>query len=109
MDGEDWFALYNPSEPRLLNVSLVFQVKHGREVRSVRFSKDGLWLATGGRDGAHIFNIRTGTLRCILLYETGNNTGDITSVCFSPDGKYLATAMSNWLIQVNFPSSTYGC
>jgi len=92
MDGEDWFALYNPSEPRSLNVSLVFQVNHGSEVSCVRLCGDG----------AHIFNVRTGTLRGILLCENGNNAGVITSVCFSPDGKYLATGGSNGLIQVNF-------
>ena len=109
MDGEDWFALYNPSEPRSLNVSLVFQVKHEDRVSYVRFSKDGLWLATGCGDGAHIFNVRTGTLCCILLSENKNNTGDILSVCFSPDGKYLATGVRNGLIQVNFfLSSTHG-
>ena len=108
MDGKDWFALYSPSEPRSLNINLVFQVKHKGLVSYVRFSKDGLWLATGDDDGVHIFNVRTGTLRCILLYDNQNNTGHITSVCFSPDGKYLATAVNNGLIQVNFfLSSTY--
>jgi len=109
MDGEDWFAFYNPSEPQSLNVSLVFQVNHEKGVSCVRFSKDGLWLATGCGYGAHIFNVRTGTLRCPLLCENENNTGYIKSVCFSPDGKYLATAVSNGLIQVNFSlSSIYG-
>jgi len=102
MDGEDWFALYNPSEPRSLDVSLVFQVKHEDQVLYVRFSMNGLWLATGCGDGVHIFNVRTGTLRCILLHDHQDNTGHITSVCFSPDGKYLATGVSNGLIQVNF-------
>jgi len=102
MDGEDWFGFYNPSEPRSLTVSLVFQVKHKARVLYVRFSKDGLWLATGGGHDTHIFNVRTGTLRCTLLYQNGNNTGYTTSVCFSPDGKYLAMAVSNGLIQVNF-------
>jgi len=61
-----------------------------------------------GGDGAHIFNVRTGTLRCILPYKNENNTYT-NSVCFSPDGQYLATAVSNGLIQVNFfLSSTYG-
>jgi len=109
MDEEDWFALYNPSEPRSLNVSLVFQVKHEDPVLYVRFSQDGLWLATGCGHDIHIFNVRTGTLRCILLYENGNDTDSIKSVCFSPDGKYLATAVSNGLIQVNCSlSSIYG-
>jgi len=105
-DGEDWFALYNPREPRSLNASLVFQVNHVSEVYYVRFSKDGLWLATGcGRD-AKIFDVRTGTLRCTLIDD---NTANIWSVCFSPDGKYLATAVDDGLIQVNFSlSSIYG-
>jgi len=104
-DGEDWFALYNPREPRSLNVSLMFQVNHESEVNCVRFSKDGLWLATGCSAGAKIFDVRTGTLRCTLIDKNRNSA---YSVCFSPDGKYLATTLAG-SIQVNFSlSSTYG-
>ena len=103
-DGEDWVAFYNPREPRSLNVSLVFQVDHNDDFPWVRFSKDGLWLATGCGDDAKIFDVRTGTLRCTLT----PGTTSLWVACFSPDGKYLATAVGNGLIQVNSSLSIYG-
>ena len=96
-DGEDWFALYNPRSPRSLNISLVFQVNYERQMSCVRFSKDGLWLATGGAHGTQIFSMRTRTISCTLT-DRGKY---INSVCFSPDGKYLATVASDGLNQVN--------
>ena len=102
-DGEDWFALYNPREPRSLNVDLVFQVNHESIACCVRFSKDGLWLATGCNRIARIFDMRTHTLNCTLIDENISQEKDmyIRSICFSPDGKYLATGAEDWLIRVN--------
>ena len=65
-DGEDWFALYNPRVPQSLNVDLVYQFNHESVVCCVRFSKDGMWLATGCNRTAQIFDMRTGTLSCTL-------------------------------------------
>ena len=104
-DGEDWFVLYNPHKPWLLNVSLVFQVNHKGEVGCVQFSRDGLWLATGSYGVTQIFDMHTHTLSCMLTDEDmfrGGNMWGISSVRFSPDGKYLVTAMENGLIWVNF-------
>lgn len=103
-DGEDWFALYNPRVPQSLNVSLVHQFNHESVVCCVRFSKDGLWLATGCNRTAQIFDMRTGTLSCTLNDDNVSQEGDlyIRAVCFSPDGKYLATGAEDRLIRVRF-------
>ena len=107
-DGEDWFALYNPREPRSLDVSLVFQINHENIVGCVRFSKDGLWLATGSNHITQIFDMRTRALSCTLIDENVTQEGYmfIWSVCFSPDGKYLATGAGDGLIRVNFSLSS---
>ena len=103
-DGEDWFALYNPRVPQSLNVSLVHQFNHESVVCCVRFSKDGMWLATGCNRTAQIFDMRTGTLSCTLNDDNVSQEGDlyIRAVCFSPDGKYLATGAEDRLIRVRF-------
>ena len=105
-DGDDWFALYNPRVPQSLDVNLVHQFNHESVVCCVRFSKDGLWLATGCNRTAQIFDMRTGTLSCTLNDESVPQEGDlyIRAVCFSPDGKWLATGAEDRLIRVRFHS-----
>ena len=108
-DGEDWIALYDPRVPQSLNVSLVHQFNHESVVCCVRFSKDGMWLATGCNRTAQIFDLRTGTLSCTLNDDYVSQEGDlyIRAVCFSPDGKYLATGADDRIIRVRCPFPTH--
>ena len=85
----------------------------------VRFSADGKYLATGCNRTAQIYDTTTGQKtwsvifsfvpRClsdmgtsVLVDEAASKTGDlyIRSVCFSPDGKYLATGAEDKQIRV---------
>ena len=101
-EGDDWFVLYNPRVPRSLDVSLIHDFGHKSVVWCVRFSKDGMFLATGCDRATRIFDLRTGSLACILNDETVSQEGVfvITAVCFSHDGKYVATAAEDRLIRV---------
>lgn len=99
---QDWFAIFNPQIPRILDVELLHTLPHESVVCCVRFSQDGKYVATGCNRSAQIFDVVTGHKVCSLQDESVDQVGDlyIRSVCFSPDGKYLATGAEDKLIRV---------
>lgn len=103
--GPDWFAVHNPRFPggKSLEISVLHQFNHESVVCSVRFSKDGRYLATGCNRSAQIFEMKSGALVCKLEDNSVKGEGSmyIRSVCFSPDGKYLATGAEDHLIRVS--------
>ncbi|KAK9446788.1 WD40-repeat-containing domain protein [Limtongia smithiae] len=98
----DWFVIYNERVPRVLDVDLVHTLDHYSVVCCVRFSADGKYVATGCNRSARIYDVQTGQIVCNLQDETVDREGDlyIRSVCFSPDGRFLATGAEDKLIRV---------
>ena len=105
----DWFAIFNPEVPRVLDVDLVHTLQHESVVCCVRFSHDGKYVATGCNRSAQIFDVVTGAKISVLQDDSVDSVGDlyIRSVCFSPDGRYLATGAEDKLIRVSFASSAF--
>ncbi|KAL6719582.1 general transcription repressor [Lecanora helva] len=101
-EGSDWYAVFNPNVRRVLDVDLHFTLMHESVVCCVRFSRDGRYVATGCNRSAQIFDVHTGNQVTKLQDETVDKDGDlyIRSVCFSPDGVYLATGAEDKQIRV---------
>ncbi|KAI0697026.1 WD40-repeat-containing domain protein [Cytidiella melzeri] len=106
-EGSDWFAVFNSQagkdgKKKALDVSLVHTLLHESVVCCVRFSANGRFLATGCNRTAQIYDTKTGQKTCVLIDEDASKTGDlyIRSVCFSPDGKYLATGAEDKQIRI---------
>ncbi|KAF6223446.1 hypothetical protein HO133_000289 [Letharia lupina] len=101
-DGNDWFAIFNPNVRRVLDVDLVHNLLHESVVCCVRFSRDGRYVATGCNRSAQIFEVSTGNQVTKLQDDSVDKDGDlyIRSVCFSPDGLYLATGAEDKQIRV---------
>lgn len=100
--GEDWHAVFNPKMQRRLDVDLVHNLAHQSVVCCVRFSADGRFVATGCNRAAQIFDVNSGKQVCHLQDNNTSAEGDlyIRSVCFSPDGRYLATGAEDKIIRV---------
>jgi glucose repression regulatory protein TUP1 len=96
--------VFNPKIPRRLDVELLHNLVHGSVVCCVRFSHDGRYVATGCNRSAQIYDVETGA--AVAHLQDGNlpDDGDlyIRSVCFSPDGLYLATGAEDKIIRVSF-------
>lgn len=101
-EGNEWFAIFNPRIPRVLDVDLKHTLNHDSVVCCVRFSQDGRYVATGCNRSAQIFDVADGRQVTKLQDETVDKDGDlyIRSVCFSPDGRYLATGAEDKQIRV---------
>ena len=101
-ETEDWYAVFNPRITRQLDVELVHSLEHKSVVCCVRFSQDGSYVATGCNRAAQIYDVRSGRLVVSLQDDGVERDGDlyIRSVCFNPDGRYLATGAEDKLIRV---------
>jgi glucose repression regulatory protein TUP1 len=69
----------------------------------VRFSADGKFVATGCNRSAQIYDVQSGQLVTQLQDDSVvDKDGDlyIRSVCFSPDGRFLATGAEDKQIRV---------
>ena len=101
-EGDDWFVVYNPTVRRELDVELVQSLSHTSVVCCVRFSLDGRLVATGCNRSAQIFNVDYGNVVSVLNDTNVPEEGDlyIRSVCFSPNGLFLATGAEDKVIRV---------
>ncbi|KAF2457078.1 WD40-repeat-containing domain protein [Lineolata rhizophorae] len=101
-DGSDWYVVYNPQIRRSLDVKLLHTLPHASVVCCVRFSHDGRFIATGCNRAAQIFDVESGAPVAHLQDPSLPEDGDlyIRSVCFSPDGRYLATGAEDKIIRV---------
>lgn len=121
----DYYVLYNPALPRNIEIDLHASLEHSSVVCCVKFSNDGQFLATGCNKTTQVYRVSDGSLVAKLSDDnasslqngngsnnTANNKEDngtsnaastdlyIRSVCFSPDGKFLATGAEDRLIRI---------
>jgi serine/threonine protein kinase len=90
------------------SVPTVVRAKYGvlgtcdSSVRSVAFSPNGGYLASGSNDNmVRLWDVSTGEMR-ILGQCDFNESGFsfVSSVCFSPDGRYIASGSSDETVRI---------
>merc|ERR1712093_407268 len=98
---DDWIVGYNPSVPKTIAIDLKHTEEHSSVVCCVRFNHDGNYMATGCNRSAQIYDVETGVKVSTFTDENAKD-GDlyIRSVCFSPDGKYLAAGAEDKTVKV---------
>jgi glucose repression regulatory protein TUP1 len=99
----DWYAVYEPTLPRQLEIRQLYQLAGNSVVCCVSFSQDRDKLATGCNGLARIFEIETGRELSTLMHreiEGRQGPGHVRAVCFSPDGGSLCTGAEDGVIRV---------
>jgi WD40 repeat protein len=72
----------------------VKSLNHGEQLNCLAFSHDGKLLASGGDSMLKLWEIGTGK-------ELKNaKSGQVSSVCFDPNGKWIATASSDKTVRI---------
>jgi uncharacterized delta-60 repeat protein len=70
----------------------VTRMIHAREVNSVAFRPDGMYVASGSKDGiVHVWDTTTGT----EMFHMNSGDDDVFSVAYSSDGRYIVTGGCN--------------
>jgi len=98
---DDWVVGYNPGVTKTIGIDLKHTEEHNSVVCCVRFSQNGSYLATGCNRSAQIYDVDSGAKVSTFTDENAKD-GDlyIRSVCFSPDGKYLAAGAEDKTVKV---------
>lgn len=101
-EGRDWLAIVCPELPGFFQVNLRLRLGNCGRVRCLRFSDDGLSLATGGDFGVvRIYYIVSGEKECTLRHASGRDGSyKIRDVRFSPDASELITAETDGKIHL---------
>eukprot|EP00002_Diphylleia_rotans_P025214 TRINITY_DN4985_c0_g1_i2.p1 TRINITY_DN4985_c0_g1~~TRINITY_DN4985_c0_g1_i2.p1 ORF type:complete len:415 (+),score=52.75 TRINITY_DN4985_c0_g1_i2:54-1298(+) len=107
-DGIECIITKNPgASGSNIITELAHTMDHSSVVCCVKFSSDGKYLATGCNKSAQIYDVDSGEKINIfsddLLEVNGTRKeGDlyIRSVCFSPDGRYLAAGAEDRTVKV---------
>jgi hypothetical protein len=100
---DEWISVFPSTSSPFKDVDLLYTFQHTSVVCCVRFSNDGKYLATGCNRASQIFDTVKGGILCVLQPEFTNvDPGEnyCRSLCFSPDGRLLATGWEDKLIRI---------
>jgi hypothetical protein len=99
--GEDWFAFFEPHNPRILDIEAVHKLSHQSVVTTVKFSFCGLYFATGCDRAVKLFDVTTGAqLKEWILDEVIDGDSYVRDLCFHPDSTKVISAGEDMSVSV---------
>lgn len=88
----DWLCVVNMNALGRFDISLLHILEHSSRVDVMDFSPDAQVIATVCEASVYIFDLKTGAkLNTLSQDKFFTRNERISSICFSPDAKYIAT------------------
>lgn len=88
--GPDWYAVWNPSVPGVIDVDLMHDFVVSASVTFVTFSGDGKYLAVCSLRLARIYDLSRGRgVGSITIDDEEDDTCYLRAACFSPDSNFF--------------------
>ncbi|KAI2888180.1 hypothetical protein CBS63078_10542 [Aspergillus niger] len=89
--GSDWYAVWNPSAQKVVDLDLSHDFIVSTDVTSVTFSEDGNYLAVCGLKLAYIYDLMEGEGEKVgsIIIEEEDETCYLRTACFSPNSNCL--------------------
>lgn len=106
--GEDWFAFFEPHQPRLLDIEMAHTLPHSSVVSCVGFSLCGSYIATGSNRLISLYRVTNGIKMSDCHVDIGSSDIKecyVRDLCFHPDSSKVIGVCEDKNVRVRQCSS----
>lgn len=98
--GKDWFAFFEPHQPRILDIEAVHTLPQSSHLQCICLSLCGLYLAIGSNQMITLYNVATGTKIREWQIDHDDEYHYVVDILFHPESTRIVSTSTNSIVQV---------